>query len=600
MNANITNKVRAGITIAAGLALALTMAPGCGGDDEKKAQAPPPACTPGAKECLDPSLARVCPPDGSGWLAQRCSAGARCENGDCIADVATRPCDRHSGSCVDAKSALRCRDNLQGYEAVQCPEGTTCQGAGLCVGACTVGASACTNSTRSLTTCLDGRGFTTTVCGPDEACVVTSIAGAPYATAACKPAECHPTGCTTTCGNKRDPNADQTKSNSSCVSTPDGYEWQVTTCVGYQTCTGGCGSTCGSSCVPGTMRCSADKLGMQTCGADGKWDANVTACNANVTDAALFCMSRTDDPSKVVCGDPVCATGHRGTCEGTSFRACGVDGRLAPAAPCAVGSCVAVASPAVGGVQPATCQVECRQGDERCVGSAFQTCGANGRWGNVTQCPAGADGGIICRGFTNPQGRPAKICNASCTPGTRRCAGAALSTGTAAIQECGANGEWGPAEDCAMGSCRSNFAGTVGAACVPECVPGETVCAGTQTVFPHASIVVRDAFATCSPKGIPGTPTACGAGSYCRKTQSGATIVVGGNACLQCVGGQVAGGNETGLVDRRCVDATADAGAGTHFQTCSDGNVWAGGPLTSCEAVGRTCFSSGATGAVCF
>ncbi len=599
MKATIRKSVRAKITMAAALAaIVSTIAVGgCGGDDDDKPAAAAPACTAGAKECLDPTLARVCPQDASGWLVQRCASDERCENGVCIADVAVTPCDRFAGTCVDGKTALRCRDNLQGYETVTCPNGTACQGAGLCAGACVVGTSTCTNSLRSVTTCVDGRGPSTTVCGPDEVCVTTSSPTAPVTTAACKASECHPTGCNQVCGNKLDPAADQTKFNSSCTATPEGYKWQITACVGYQTCSGGCGSTCSSACVPGTMRCSGDRLGTQTCGADGKWEAATTPCNASVTEAALFCMSRLDDPSKVVCGDPICAAGHRGTCEGGNLRACGNDGKLAAAAPCLAGSCVATSSTPVGGVQPGNCQAECRAGDERCQGSGYQTCGANGRWGNITQCPAAADGGISCRSYTNAQGRPAKLCNASCTPGTRRCTGAVVSTGTAAIQECDATGEWGAATNCTVGTCRNNFAGAVGAACVAECVPGETLCVGSPAAV--GSIVVRDSFATCTAQGVAGTATACTAGQYCRKGRSGSAIVVAGNACIECVGGQVPGGNEIGQVDRRCADATGDAGNSTHILSCSDANTWTG-PLTSCESAGRFCTNSGGAGVACF
>ncbi|MEO6418823.1 MAG: hypothetical protein ABIP39_05420, partial [Polyangiaceae bacterium] len=92
-----------------------------GADGASSAQ----SCTPGVKECVSPSIARVCPADGADWAVKTCADDEKCSNGDCVAD-ANAVCSAGAGSCVNPTTALRCRANLQGFEQVTCPTGTTC------------------------------------------------------------------------------------------------------------------------------------------------------------------------------------------------------------------------------------------------------------------------------------------------------------------------------------------------------------------------------------------------------------------------------------------------------------------------------------------
>ena len=553
----------------------------------------PQRCTPAAKECVTPALARICPADGSDWAEIRCLAGEKCDAGECKPDP-NAACKKGQGSCLNPTTALRCRDSLAGYEQITCPAATSCTGDGLCMGACVVGSSKCLPD-GSVATCADGKTYTPTACAAGQLCV--STAKAPMETAACKAAECTPApnlGCGAVCGNKTNTAADQTKFTSTCVETPAGYKWAATGCTAPTTCTpnsvacpGGAQASCRSDCAPGQMRCSPDRLGSQTCGADGKWAAAITNCNANPAAAALLCMPKPDDPLKVVCGDPICEAGAAGTCQGAQLRACGNDGKLGAAAACpaGTGTCVATGG-AIGGIPLGACQAQCTAGDERCSSTTgFQTC-VNGLWNTPQTCPAVA-GASSCLNYTSPLGRPAKICNAVCAPGTSECR--TVTAGNDSIRTCSATGTWSVDTACAVGTCQPNPGGGGGAACVAQCIPASLVCMGGNRAVAGTDRTGTDAVGTCTAAGkLPTTTTACGAGLECRKDVGGNTIVVGGNACLECVGSGVAGGNEIGQVDTRCANAGGTAGGNATTQLCGAANTWAGA-TTSCTAIAKTC-----------
>ena len=542
------------------------------------------SCTPGAKECVSASIARVCGPDGT-WQTTPCSGGLACEEGLCKADLAVTACNGGAGACVDATTALRCRSTLKGYESTTCAAGTTCQGAGLCAGACIVGASTC-SSPNTVATCSDGKGFTATPCGPGEACVVTSGKDAALPTAACKPAECVPSPeCGTSCGNPQDPTADQTRFTKKCVETPEGYKWLVTSCTGGTTCRPGanaCGTVsreagCSADCAPGEQRCGPDGRGTQTCTAEGRWPATSTPCAAEPGAPQLVCLAKPG--GKAVCADPVCAAGAPGACDGALFRRCGDDGRLGAPSACASGSCRGVAPPVLG-VTPGTCTDDCRAGEERCSGSAqFQVCD-KGKWSAPRACEGNdAGAGLVCRSYTADNGLSAKICAAECTPVATECPNGDAGA-TAYIRRCSAAGRWEADQECAVGFCQTES--STRAACVAECIPGELVCmgataggAGIPTYRGKAS------FGRCTDRGRLPTSniTACGAGTSCRVDKAGRTLAVGDNPCLECVGPGLERGNEEGMVDTRCTTLPADAGGGAALQTCGDNNTWAA-PLT--------------------
>ncbi len=562
---------------------------------------PQVGCTVGAKECVSADVGRICPPDGR-WLSYPCADGSKCAGGECKIDP-NAVCTAGTGTCLSATSALRCRANLQGFEQVTCPTDTNCEGAGLCVGSCIVGSSVCLPG-GGVGTCADGKTYTATACTGGQLCVATG--DTPVPTAACKPADCSPlpAGCGAVCGNKVNAAADQTLAYSVCVETPAGYKWTAVTCTTPTTCApgssscsgGGSQASCMSECVPGTSRCSADKLGTQTCGTDGKWAAAIAACNPAAGATSYVCMTEPDNTSKVVCGDPVCAAGATGSCSGTGLRLCGNDGRLAAAAtPCALGVCVA-AGPILGGVQGGSCQTECTAGDESCLGgSLFHTCAATGRWGAATACPA-SDGGLACVGYLSSLGRPAKLCAAECAPGTTRCLTSDGGTANDEIQSCSPTGVWGPATACTVGVCTTGSVSGAGAACVAQCVPNQPACTGGTVAISGTDRFGTTGFTTCSAKGsLSAVVTACTAPTACRRGLNGIAVSVAGNACVECVGSAVAGGNEQGQVDIRCSNSTGDAGGSADTQLCGANNTWSGA-TTDCGALGKTCST---TGGVC-
>lgn len=555
-------------------------------------------CTPSAKECVSPALARVCPADGSGWVSQSCRDGEVCDKGDCKADPNVA-CIANTGACVSATTALRCRASLQGFEQITCPAGTTCEGEGLCAGACVVGSSICLG-TGSIGTCLDGNTFTATACAGATLCV--DVSTSPYPVSACTAADCVPDaqGCNTVCGNKSSAAADQTKFTSTCIATPAGFKWVAVGCTGITTCnpTGqSCGShgeaACASDCTPGQLRCSADKLSTQACGADGKW-AGVTACNANPAATALVCQTSPVDPATAICGDAICASGAAGTCDATGLRKCGPDGKLAAAGTaCATGICVTTSNTSFGGAFPGVCAAECQAGDERCASSgatSYQTCSASGRWTTPVGCPS-ADGGAAaatCLDFQTSTQRPGKICGGTCAPSTTRCIAGDGGAGNNAIETCNALGQWSTPAVCTVGACTTGVAGA-GAACVAQCIPNATVCVGATKAVPGTPYTGTDAYGACTTQGTLPTSgtTACTGSNVCRKTSLG---TVAANVCVECVGPAVTGGNLNGAVDTRCSNAAGTATGSADVQTCATDNTWTAGTL-DCVASGKTCTS---------
>jgi hypothetical protein len=549
-------------------------------------------CSPGAKECVSDTVARVCPQDGNGWLSVPCVGGTKCEAGECKG--ATLVCTPGAGACTGPTTALRCKDDGSGYAVTTCPANTTCTD-GRCAGACVVGSSTCLG-VGYVGTCADGQTYTTAACATGELCVATGANSA-----ACKPAACAPdaNGCDTVCGNKNDTNADQTKFVSVCRPSPTGYRWVAVGCPAPTTCDSlgaACGNgrqaTCASDCIPGDVRCSPDGLGQQTCDANGKWPTTSTPCNAN-TQTSYRCFTSPVSGS-VVCGDQVCAA-NAGACEANgNFRACGANGRLGTGAACATGRCEASGAP-VAGQNPGRCVAECEAGDERCYGvpptTAYQTC-ANGLWASPQTCANAADGGATrCIGYTTATGRPARVCG-ECAPGTHRCGiGADGGVDTSQLQTCQANGTWGANAACAVGLCATftNGAGNADAECRAQCVPGQKVCVGAGRPVPGVSGLSpapTEAEVTCTAGGaIPPAPDCaadagaagcCPTGQSCRRSSNGAS-----HGCRECVGPGLTGGNELGDVDSRCY--AADGGASTTERTtCGANNTWAGGATAAC------------------
>lgn len=559
---------------------------GCGGGDDAPggavdaaptpdaapaADAAPP-CTPNAKECVTDKLARICPEDGSGWLAVPCGEREVCdpERGECVFDLTD--CIPGEGVCTGDTMGLRCNTSGTGFEVVTCPSGTQCVGAGQCAGRCVVGESYCLG-TGAVTTCADGQSFTTVTCTGGTLCVATS-----ETTAACKPAECEPdpNGCDYVCGNKADPSADQTKFVSFCNPTPQGYRWISFECPGLSTCDpaagwcfGGFQADCVQECTPGSQRC-VDQVTYQTCGPDGKWGDPV-ACSPDLGDVTTVCMPKESDPTKVVCGDVVCALGE-GTCTlDGKFREC-VDGFLEPenmAAPCATGLCQS--EEGIAAVSPGQCVPECTDGEERCTpggGSTYQEC-KNGVWQAPVACKD-ANGNLLnCFGYEDALGLQRKICGGECVPGSVRCDPNATDEYGLRLkqQRCDDMGKWGSSVECELGYC---FEGDDGVGrCIAPCLPGTPVC-----LFASSEL-------TCTNKGrLPPLSEAasCGAGESCR--------IDGGRhyGCVECIGSDVSRRPES-----ECVD-------GDTLRVCQSDNTW--GAPTDCDP-GLSCFEDPNVGAYC-
>lgn len=576
------------------VAVVLFVAIGCGGSSSNTGGDGGPACTPATKECVNDEIARVCASDGT-WVPQACQNGSLCMDGMCVAqqDVACKPAD---STCLDQTHALICNTNGVGYTSVSCPANTVCQGLGLCVGTCVVGSSRC-STTNVVATCTDGFTYTDSACMPGvTSCVTTSASGAALATAACKPIGC--TSGASVCGDKAtDPSSTDPNYTSSCVTSPAGLRWQSEQCAVPGSCVPGAG--CSPTCIPDSVRCASGNAGIQTCGTDGKWGV-AAACTTNASGAAQVCISSS---GSAVCGDPVCAF-STGACEMDGFHPC-LNGKVsATAQACQIGVCVATSTTPIGGYTPGSCQAQCAAGDSKCDGLiSYQTCD-NGRWSSTTTACANDR----CVQYTDPATNGARTVCGVCAPGTRRCTDSGgVAGGVTDIETCNATGQWGANSACTVGQCTPS--GST-ASCIAQCVPGSTVCVGTAKATPpdplHPGTIAE---VTCSQTGTLGTiptatdcasatpPTACcAANTSCRKGPNGQPVGTGAAACVQCVGPNIAGGNELGLVDSYCTDTT-------HLEVCTATNTWPAATTActnSCQQEGLggtclTCFSTAPT-----
>lgn len=534
-------------------------------------------CTKGTSSCVNDNVARLCADDGIP-VDQTCADDQICMTGSCVArtDVACQPSD---SKCSDSGHALVCNANGMGYTSTACPANTTCGGDGVCIGTCVVGSSRC-NGDMTVETCTDGFTWQQANCAlGTTSCVNTTGFGARLETAACKPATCNP-GSGAVCGDKAtDANNVDPSFVSFCGGTPEGVRWITEQCAVNSTCVPGQG--CEPDCIPGEHRCS-NTNGIQTCNAQGGWDAPTTQCIPTATGAAQVCQYPPPSYSEPVCGDELCAEGYAGACEADGYHAC-VNGKVAEAAQaCLVGVCAAQSGGTVGGFTPGQCQTECTPGDSKCdgLGQAVQTCDNKGRWSaTATQCTGT---GNSCISYTDSVvGRPRAVCG-TCQPGRHRCTdGAGTPTGSTGpdVEVCGVTGNppvsaWQAASACSVGQCQSNFAGDFG--CVAQCQPNSTVCVGAAPASPtdplHPGTVN---FGTCTASGtIPTSSTACPTSTSCRMGLSGVAInnnVAGspgvGTPCVTCVGPNISGGNEYGLVDSYCT-------SGTQREVCQANNTW--------------------------
>lgn len=513
-------------------------------------------CKAGATECVNDSVMRVCASDKT-WVAQQCPSDQVCTNGACAlsADIA---CAASQSTCTDSTHAIQCNANGKGFTSVACPAGTQCTGEGVCTGTCQVGSSHC-NGSDLVQTCTDGFTLTDAACMPSQTtCVTTSAPTDPVQKAACMPMSCDP-ALGTVCGDKAaDPNSTDPSYASNCVPSPQGYHWQSLQCPVANSCTPGGG--CNTPCLAGQTRCYNNSV--QTCGSDGTWGAG-TACTMTATGQQQVCTY--DGPAgTAVCGDPVCNS-YPGACEADGYHPC-VNGKVSETAQaCTVGACQG--GGIIGGFTGGSCQAECNPGDSKCDGDgAYQTCTNNHTWsGTTTSCPN--NGTDHCVQFTDPSTNGQRAICGVCVPGSHRCTdvnGNPNGSPPTDIQSCDTTGHYAAYAACSVGQCQYSNGDY---ACEAQCVPGSTVCMGATTA-PNPEHPGTTAYGMCTANGLlPTSGTNCPSNTACRKGPSGQPVGNGANACVTCVGPNIQGGNEIGLVDSYCTSST-------QLETCTASNVW--------------------------
>ena len=199
------------------------------------------SCTPNRSECVTLTLLRVCPSDGSQWLAVQCNPGETCQNGACVAPTPgpAKICTPGETRCATVTNmpdeVQVCNADGTAFEKKEsCPASSKCIGNGLCEGRCVVGSSTCIDP-YTLGTCnATGNQIDAIRCATGDSCVTTQTD--PFLTAACKPSDCTPGYCQYICGNQVDPNADQERFVSECRETPQGRRWVAIACPTNEGC----------------------------------------------------------------------------------------------------------------------------------------------------------------------------------------------------------------------------------------------------------------------------------------------------------------------------------------------------------------------------
>lgn len=590
------------------------------GTDEKCASgacAVTKPCTPGDKKCATDGAAKVCDNDGSAWVVTLCGDGKICNAGDCVLDVKGAECTPGQGRCIGTTTRLRCLPQGKGFESFDCPATAPCAN-GECQGpVCNIGDTSCSQDTKgrqTVRTCTDGTSFTETPCGISDACTFVSDGVRSVAKCVTQTA-CGFSG-TRVCGSPTDPSLDPSKSFSECRFTNSGTTtWSRVDCTAPATCDPA-NPGCTTTCLPGETRCAGDS-GFQTCGTDATW-GSLQKCSGNLAcrqGTATTLGDGSVKPPGAECVDRECAllsAGFTGTpsnpgfdggfggfggsagkpgaggfpfpppggfggtfgglptgpatglCDGNQIRVCSPDGTLQPSADCKVGVCKAVTTNVISGYHPGTCSNDCKAGESRCVSDGlplFLTCAADGTWSTTYQTC-----GQACTTATDVDGTRTALCGDNCLPNSTRCDGNN-------VQTCGAGKTWLPSVACTVGRCST---ATGSAACIADCVPGSTVCTGDFKPASDGVSTGTASSATCTSAGLlPSTPTACAGTKTCRTSKNGSTI-----GCVECMGPNAPGGNDSGLVDTRCAQ-------GTDLQTCNQQNTWA--TATNCGS-GMSCF----------
>ncbi|MBN1653788.1 MAG: hypothetical protein JXA30_08430 [Deltaproteobacteria bacterium] len=558
-------------------------------------------CDAGEKVCATDEMLKICDADETAWIGVRCADNKVCVDGACVIDTGAI-CDPDEGYCDDEENSLiRCVEDGVGYEMVDCLENTICKWnseleSAACVGdLCAIG-STCVDYEhnyengmfltqyngeipvkRLVRDCIDGTHFTYTSCAVNETCVQIT----PWvATCMDRPTTCTPGE--VVCGDPDDDEVDESLF-SVCVDDPqngnEGARWVVHQCEGdnlvcdEDAAEMGYVPPCYTECTPGAERCApADERPVdilharQVCSEDGTW-GEAEPCSSEEQEYQV-CATPVQLPGelpKAYCADPVCAISgvlveDLGMClSETQFLPCDETGQLADsdsAVDCETGVCQPGLLPdetsnkarAEDGNIRGTClPVDCEVGEQKCIKtlagentSRFISCGENGQW---TTQPDTCDDNERCFDYVDNDDLWHVICGGECQPGSRECTGEDDGD-TDQIRMCDDDGNWGDRTDCDFGVCDP-----LKNACVGYCVPDEKRCVGISKLASDGYHIGTDSVETCDDNGTWSDEEECDDDTTCRVSKTGIAI-----GCVECVGPNVVGGNEEGLIDSRCDD----------------------------------------------
>ena len=519
------------------------------------------SCTPKRSECVTLTLLRVCPSDGSQWLAVQCNAGETCQNGACVAPTPgpAKICEPGETRCA---TVANMPDEVQVCNAAgtafekkeSCPASSKCIGKGLCEGRCVVGSSTCLDPYTLATCSATGNQVDATRCADGETCVATQTD--PFPTAACKPSDCTPGECQFLCGNQVDANADQERFVSECRETPQGRRWVAIACPSNEICAYR-GSYCGGSepdkkidsieiardstpynamCVPappanavcteGATNCDDTRTQLSTC-VGGQWVT--TACTTSAARPRLCAYHPSEgrdgcsDYECVLRADLMSYYGQSsyyssptypyfsGFCTTTNeIRYCTSDLQLDTAQTCD-GHCERVSQPptSIAWIYP---------------------------YGPYFNLPLTVINALLPN-LNSASSGPGSCQANECTNGAKRCASKTAS------QTC-VNGQWGPTTACT--NCvqfydQSTDLDTVLCSAATECIPGSTQCGSGATIAGLGDYTYFTGIRTCGPDGtFPATYTQCSVGACAQLVASGPGAFNGQATCLpQCVPNEI-------------------------------------------------------------
>jgi hypothetical protein len=431
-------------------------------------------CVPGEKRCSGGVAFQQCGTDGTWGAAQACNTGTtsglacRAKLGGSIADT----------ECVDeACAGLAQIPTVKGVEAGT-PQPSSTPAEGLCDG----------DQIRRCST--DGKLQAAADCASGSCRIVSNAAidGA------------HPGACSKACS----------PGETRCVA--DGQPLYVT-CdasgtfgTAYQSCGSVCQTgtdvkqkrvaLCGDACIPGSTRCSGDKV--QTCADSGKW-GSAAACTVGIC---------TDSDGQAIC-HAACVPDET-LCVGASKDASdGVSTGTTRSVVCAANGTIPATGTACTGTQT------CRTSQSGVVAGCVECMGPSVRGGNDT--------GIV-DSRCSTDGKGVEVCGAD----NAWQASTSCGTGTCFVgraRSCGDCPNFGISGTCTESFIDQRFGTSNG--CQQFGFGNTTACGSTPDCCGNACVASSGAFAFCAPKGFSaclGNSTATDLGATLPQTVTGSTL----------------------------------------------------------------------------